>query len=196
MAQAFEGVRVVDFTQVFAGPFATHQLALQGADVIKIEQPGPGDMARDLLDEPNFGKGIFSPVFVGLNTSKRSLAIDLKRAEAKEVVLRLVEEADVVIQNFTPGVIERLGFDYPAVKAVKPDIVYCSISGYGLEGPRRRSGAFDGAVQAASGLMATNGHPETGPTRTLSPIVDIVTGMMACFAITSALYRRLATGEG
>ena len=196
MSQAFEGVRVVDFTQVVAGPVATYQLGLLGAEVIKVESPAGGDIARRLLDPTGFGGGELAPSFIGVNHNKRSLAVDLKRPEGRTAVERIVRRADVLVENFRPGVIERLGFGYETVRGWRPSIVYCSISGYGQEGPRRGMAAFDGAIQAASGMMTANGHPETGPTRTLSPIVDVTTGMMAAFAIAAALHRRQATGAG
>ena len=196
MSQAFEGVRIVDFTQVVAGPVATYQLGMLGAEIIKVEPVTSGDMARGLLDPTGFGHGEMAPAFVGVNHNKRSLAVDLKRPEGRAAVERIVRTADVVVENFKPGVIGRLGFDYETVRRWRPSIVYCSISGYGQQGPRRSMAAFDGAIQAASGMMAANGHEETGPTRTVSPIIDVTTGMMAAFAIASALHRRQATGEG
>ena len=196
MTQAFEGVRVVDFTQVVAGPVATYQLGMLGAEVIKVEPVTGGDMARGLLDPTGFGHGEMAPAFIGINHNKRSLAVDLKRPEGRAAVERIVRRADVLVENFKPGVIGRLGFDHETVRGWRPSIVYCSISGYGQEGPRRSMAAFDGAIQAASGMMAANGHEETGPTRTVSPIIDVTTGMMAAFAIASALHRRQATGAG
>ena len=196
MSQAFEGVRVVDFTQVVAGPVATYQLGLLGAEVVKVEPVAGGDIARGLLDLAGFGRGEMAPAFIGVNHNKRSIAVDLKRPGGRAAVERIVRRADVLVENFKPGVIGRLGFDYDTVRAWRPDIVYCSISGYGQQGPRRSMAAFDGAIQASSGMMAANGHEETGPTRTVSPIIDVTTGMMAAFAIASALHRRRATGAG
>lgn len=196
MARAFEGIKVLDFTQVVSGPVSTYQLGLMGAEIVKVELPGKGDQCRALLDEDDFGKGMLAPMFIGINLNKRSIAMDLKHADAKATLEPLVKQADVVVENFRPGVIERLGFGYEAVRALKPSIVYCSISGYGQNGPRSTDAAYDGAVQAASGLMATNGHEETGPTRTISPVIDVTTGLMAALAISSALHRRSVSGEG
>ena len=196
MSQAFEGVRIVDFTQVVAGPVATYQLAMLGAEVVKVESTEGGDIARGLLDFTDFGHGEMAPAFIGVNHNKRSIAVDLKRPAGRAVVERMVRRADVLVENFKPGVIARLGFDYETVRAWCPSIVYCSISGYGQAGPRRSMAAFDGAIQAASGMMAANGHEETGPTRTVSPIIDATTGMTAAFAIASAIHRREKTGEG
>lgn len=196
MAKAFEGLRVIDFSQVLAGPMATAQLALLGADVVKIEQPGSGDQSRGLMTDGKFLDINTSPMFLGVNPGKRSIALDLKNEAAREIVHRLLADADVVIENFRAGVIGKLGFDYDAVRKIRPDIVYCSISGYGQEGPQSGIAAFDGAVQAASGMMSTTGTPETGPIRAGFFAVDMSTGITAAFAIASALYRRQATGEG
>lgn len=195
MAHAFEGIRILDFSQVLAGPAATHFFAMLGAEVIKIENPASGDQFRNLLATEAFEDYGMSPGFMTLNTGKRSLAIDLKHPDAKEVVLRIARTADVVVENFRAGVIDELGFGYEAVRAVRQDIVYCSISGYGQTGAMQGAAAYDGAIQAASGMMSVNGHPETGPTRTSYTVVDMSTAITAAFAISSALFRRQATGE-
>lgn len=194
MTQAFEGIRIIDFTQVLAGPFATQQLAQLGADVIKIEQPGSGDQTRGLLADTDHGG--MSPAFLTCNLGKRSLTLNLKAAEAKEIVHALVAGADAVVENFKPGVMARLGFGYDHLVAVRPDLVFCSISGYGQQGPKSHLPAYDGAIQAASGMMAITGHPETGPTRTGYMPVDMATALNAAFALAAALYRRRETGLG
>ena len=191
--QALTGLRILDFTQVLAGPFATQQLAQIGALVIKIEQPVTGDMTRGLMSASSDG---MSPSFLTCNLGKRSLAIDLKHPNAREVIFKLVSQADAVVENFKPGTIERLGFGYEAIKAVKPDIVYASISGFGQEGPRATQPAFDGAIQAFSGMMSISGYPETGPVRSGYFSVDMSTSLNAAFSITAALFRRHVTGEG
>mgnify|MGYP001829109809 CR=1 FL=1 len=196
MSQAFSGIRIIDFTQVLAGPFATQQLALLGADVIKIEERINGDQTRGLLNDTPGSNPSMSPSFMSCNLGKRSLTLDLKSPRAKEIVYRLVGEADVVVENFRAGVMERLGFGYEALKALKGDLIYCSVSGYGQMGPKAGTPAYDGAIQAASGMMAITGHPETGPTRTGYMPVDMGTALNTAFAISAALYRRLATGEG
>ena len=192
----FDGVRVIDFSRVIAGPYASEQLALLGADIVKIEQPGPGDDGRGMSTDPSLSARRVGSIFLGLNAGKRSLALDLKHPRAKEVVHRLVAGADVVLQNFRPGVTERLGFDYESLKAVAPKIVYCSISGFGQEGPGRGAPAYDGRIQATSGMMSITGHPETGPVRAGFPVCDAATGMTAAYAIAAALFRRERTGEG
>jgi len=196
MAKAFSGIRVVDFSQVFAGPFCTHQLASLGADVIKIEEPKFGDQARSIAADNDLGRIGMSPFYLAMNANKRSMTLDLKHPKAKEILTKLITGADVVVQNFRGGVLERLGFGYEAVRAIRPDIVYCSISGYGQDGPYASAPAYDGAIQAVSGMMAVTGHQSTGPTRVGFTVVDLATAIMAAFAVSSALYRRATTGEG
>ncbi len=190
---ALSGIRVLDFTQVLAGPFATQQLAQLGADVIKIEQPKVGDITRGLMSPGTDG---FAPSFLTCNLGKRSLSLDLKQTKAREIVFKLLQTCDVVVENFKPGTIARLGFGYDDLRAQKPDIVYASISGYGQNGPKSGLPAFDGAIQAASGMMSVSGHPESGPVRTGYFSVDMSTALNAAFAITAALFRRHLTGEG
>ena len=196
VAKAFEGVRIVDFTQVLCGPMATAQLALLGAEVIKIEQPEVGDQMRMLSARDHWAETRCSPAFMGVNYGKRSITLNLKSPEAKEIVTRLVKGANVIAENFKPGVLDRLGFGYEWAKSVEPSIVYLSISGFGQTGPLRGAGAYDGAIQAMSGMMSTTGTPELGPLRAGFPIADMTTGMNAAFALASALYRQKATGEG
>lgn len=196
MAQAFAGVRIIDFSQVFAGPFATMQMGLLGADVIKIEEPGEGDQCRGIGADNDIGRAGMPPFYLAMNANKRSMTLDLKHQRAAEVITRLVKSADVIVQNFRPGVIDRLGFGFEAMRGVRPDIIYCSVSGYGQTGPSSRAPAYDGAVQAASGMMSVTGHPESGPTRVGFTVVDLGTAVMAAFAISGALYRRAMTGEG
>lgn len=191
--QAFTGLRIIDFTQVLAGPFATQQLAQLGADVIKIEQPDAGDITRGLMSSGSDG---MAPSFLTCNLGKRAITLDLKHPKAKEIVHRLVASADAVVENFKPGTIDKLGFGYEALKAIKPDLVYASISGYGQSGPKSKLPAFDGAIQASSGMMSISGHPESGPTRTGYFSVDMSTALNAAFAISAALFRRHLTGEG
>jgi len=194
MPQAFEGLRIIDFTQVLAGPFAVLQLALLGAEVVKVEQPQSGDQTRGLM---NHGKNDgMSPSFLAMNPNKKSLTLNLKSPEAVKIVKQLVASADVVIENFKAGTMERLGLGFATIKAIKPDIIFCSISGYGQVGPKAGEAAYDGAIQAASGMMSQNGHPETGPTRTAYMPVDMSTALYAAFTISAALFRRANTGLG
>ncbi len=196
MAKAFEGVRIVDFTQVLCGPMATAQLALLGADVIKIEQPEIGDQMRMLSARDTWAETRCGPGFMGVNYGKRSIAINLKAPEAEEIVRRMVRGANAIAENFKPGVLERLGFGYEWARKIEPNIVYCSISGFGQQGPMRGAGAYDGAIQAISGMMSATGTPETGPLRVGFPAADMTTGFNAAFALASALYRQKATGDG
>ena len=191
--QAFTGLRILDFTQVLAGPFATQQLAQLGADVIKIEARDVGDLTRGLLAT---GADGMAPSFLTCNLGKRSLTLDLKHPSAKDIIFKLLETSDAVVENFKPGTIEKLGFGYEAMRARKPDIVYASISGYGQTGPKSELPAFDGAIQAASGMMSISGHADTGPVRTGYFSVDMSTALNAAFAISAALFRRHVTGEG
>ena len=196
MAQPFSGVRVIDFTQVIAGPFCTQHLAMLGADVVKVEHPDGGDQGRRLLADNDLGAIGMSPMFLSINSGKRSMTLDLKHRRAGEVVRRLVSGADAVVENFKAGTMSRMGFGYDDLRKVKPDLVYCSISGYGQSGPYAGAPAYDGAIQAASGMMSVTGHPDKGPTRAGFTAVDLSTGITAAFACAAALYRRKATGEG
>ena len=196
MSLAFDGVRILDFSQVLAGPGATQLLNMLGADVIKIENPASGDQMRWIMQPEGSEKFGMSPGFMSMNFGKRSVALDLKHARAKDVVFKLVRHADVVVENFRAGAIEKLGFGYDAVSKAKPDVIYCSISGYGQQGPVRGAAAYDGAIQAASGMMSVTGHPESGPVRAGYQSADMPTAMTAAFAIASALHRKAKTGEG
>jgi formyl-CoA transferase len=196
MAQAFTGVRIIDFTQVLAGPFATQQLALLGADIIKVESPQSGDQTRGLMTDSADAAAGMSPSFLSCNLGKRSLTLNLKSPHAAAIIERLVTDADVVVENFRAGVMERLGFGYESLRAIRPDLIYCSVSGYGQDGPKAGIPAYDGAIQADSGMMAITGFPDTGPTRTGYMPVDMATALNTAFAISAALYRRLNTGEG
>ncbi len=196
MTQAFEKVRILDFSQVIAGPFAAQLLNMLGATVIKVEQPGSGDQMRGILPVDESPRPGLTPGFMAYNFGKQSVAINLKAPDAREVIMKLVAQSDVVVENFRAGVIDQLGFGYEALREIKPDIIYCSISGYGQTGPDSRRAAYDAAIQASSGMMAATGHPGTGPTRATAFPIDISTGITAAFAIASALYRHAQTGEG
>jgi|TARA_B100001964_G_scaffold73018_1_gene82753 formyl-CoA transferase len=196
MALAFSDLRIIDFTQVLAGPYASQLLAMLGADIIKIEEPGQGDPLRQMLPTEETEQYGMSPAFMTANVGKRSIALDLKHPKSREIIKRLLQDADAMMENFKAGAIERLGLGYEDVQKINPNIVYCSITGYGQQGPMRGAGAYDGAIQAASGMMTLNGHEATGPTRTGFQSVDVPTAITTAFAISSALYRKLATGEG
>lgn len=195
-SKPYEGIRVLDFTQVIAGPVAAQLLNASGAEVIKIEAPGTGDQIRHMVLSSRQDRTRDSAAFNVLSRGKRSVCLNLKSEAGRQVALQLAAQCDVLIENFRPGVMKRLGLDYESVKAVRPDIIYCSVSGYGQTGPLATRPAYDSAIQAASGMMSNTGHPETGPTRTGFTPVDVSAGMMAGFAISSALFRRERTGKG
>ncbi|XAH22025.1 CoA transferase [Xylophilus sp. GW821-FHT01B05] len=191
---ALQGLRVVDFTHFIAGPFATMMLADMGADVIKIEAPGRGDDFRQYPPMiPEFGGG--AP-FVWTNRNKHSIALNLKSSEGLAIALELAAKADVVVENFSTGVIERLGLGYEKLRALNPRLVFCSISAYGREGAYADRTGFDPIAQAESGFIRMNGYPDREGVRSLSPVMDISTAMMASNAILGALVSRSRTGKG
>ncbi|MEJ8573545.1 CoA transferase [Microbaculum marinum] len=188
--QPLEGFRVIDLTHVLAGPFATHHLRCLGAEVIKIERPGSGDPMRALEVQPEWNG--LPPAFRALNAGKKSVVVDLATPRGRDAVLRLAGSADVFVENFRPGVARRLGLAPEDLRAVRPDIVYCSISGWGQSGPNSARGAYDHVIQAATGMMALQGSGEgSPPVKVGFPVIDIATGMSAAEAILAALIRRL-----
>jgi crotonobetainyl-CoA:carnitine CoA-transferase CaiB-like acyl-CoA transferase len=195
VTRPFEGVKILDFTQVLAGPYASYQLALLGADVIKIERRGGEDMRRTPLSR-EWAERDLAPAFQAVNGNKRSLTLDLSKGEAIAIVNKLAAQADVVMENFRPGVMERLGIGYEALSAINPRLIYCAISGFGQTGPGRDGAGYDGKMQAMSGIMAITGHPETGPTRAGFAICDVLSGATAAFGVSSALFQRNQTGKG
>lgn len=193
--QPFAGLVVLDFTQVVAGPLATQLLANSGARVIKVE-PFGGDQLRGMLKTEQQTADEHSPAFSAINRSKQSIAVDLKSEPDLQAVLRLAAQCDVLVENFRPGVAERLGIGYEAIRAINNDIIYCSISGFGQSGPLSPLPAYDGGIQAASGMMSTTGHPQSGPVRTGFLCVDVPTALHSAYAISTALLRRERTGQG
>ena len=191
----FSGIRILDFTQVLAGPFASYQLALLGAEVIKIERRGGEDMRRTPLSREWTDRNM-APPFLAVNGNKKSLTLDLQKPAAREIVLKLAANADVVMENFRPGVMDRLGLGYAALSAVNPKLIYCAISGFGQTGPSSGEAGYDGKIQAMSGIMAITGHAEMGPTRAGFAVCDILSGATGAFAISSALFQRTHTGLG
>jgi crotonobetainyl-CoA:carnitine CoA-transferase CaiB-like acyl-CoA transferase len=195
VTRPFAGVRILDFTRYLAGPYGTYQLALLGADVVKIESR-EGDETRGQLADPVWAERKMAPSFLAVNGNKRSITLDLRRPEAVEVVKRLVAGADVVWENFRGGVMDRLGLGYEALSAINPRLIYCAISGFGRTGPERATAAFDGKLQAMSGIMSITGEPAGGPTRAGFALCDTIGGMTAALAVASALYQRAQTGRG
>jgi crotonobetainyl-CoA:carnitine CoA-transferase CaiB-like acyl-CoA transferase len=190
------GVRVLDLTNVLSGPFATMHLALLGAEVVKIENPVDGDLARKLGCVPELNEKLMGTSFLAQNANKKSVTLNLKDAEAKEIFRKLAKTADVVVENFRPGVMDRLGVGYTALREINPKIVFCAISGFGATGPDAFKPAYDQIIQGLSGVMAVNGDERLNPLRCGFPVCDTVGGLNAAFAIMAALYDRERTGEG
>jgi CoA:oxalate CoA-transferase len=196
MAGLLAGLRVLDLTNVLAGPFCCYQLAQLGAEVIKVETPGTGDLARQLGADPDLNRRLMGASFLAQNAGKRSITLNLKHAKGREAFTRLLKTADVLVENFRPGVMDRLGLGYDALKALKPNLVYCAISGFGQDGPLRLNPAYDQIVQGLSGVMSVTGDAQSAPLRVGYPVADTMGGITAAYAITAALFRRERTGEG
>lgn len=194
MGASLQGIRVLDLTNVLAGPFACHQLAHMGADVIKVESRQGGDLARQLGADPELNRRHMGVSFLAQNAGKRSITVDLKKPEGKEVLRRLVRTADVLVENFRPGVMQRLGLGYDELLAENPRLVYCAISGFGQDGPLRDLPAYDQIIQGMSGTMSITGAPDNAPYRVGYPMADTIGGMTAAFAIAAALADRQRTG--
>src|SRR2546423_5994265 len=196
MTKPFAGVRILDFTRYLAGPYGTYQLALLGADVVKIESRDGDETRGQLVAAREWVERKMPPGFLAVNGNKRSLTLDLRRPEAVEVVKRLVATADVVWENFRPGVMDKLGLGYETLSAINARLIYCAVSGFGHSGPERTTAAFDGKLQAMSGIMSITGEPAGGPMRAGFAICDTIGGMTAALAVSSALYQRTHTGKG
>ncbi len=181
------GVRVLDLTNVLAGPFCCHQLAHLGADVVKVEVPNAGDLARQLGADAALNRDLMGVSFLAQNAGKRSITLDLKHARGKEVLRRLVRDADVVVENFRPGVMDRLGLGYDSLRQANPRLIYCAISGFGQDGPLRDLPAYDQIIQGMSGVMSITGGPQTAPFRVGYPLADTIGGITAALAIAAAL---------
>ncbi len=185
--RALSHVRVLDLTNVLAGPFCCHQLAHMGADVVKVEVPGSGDLARQLGGDPELNEKKMGVSFLAQNAGKRSIEINLKSERGKDLFRELVKTSDVVVENFRPGVMDRLGVGFDVLKEDNPKLIYCAISGFGQDGPLRDLPAYDQIVQGMSGVMSITGAPETAPYRVGYPVSDTVGGMTAAFAIAAQL---------
>jgi CoA:oxalate CoA-transferase len=190
------GFRILDMTNVLAGPFACYQLAQLGADVVKVEVPGSGDLARRLGADAALNKAGMGASFLAQNSGKRSLTLNLKHARGREAFLRLVASADALVENFRPGVMARLGVGYEALKERKPDLVYCAISGFGQDGPLKDNPAYDQIIQGLSGAMSVTGDVNSAPLRVGYPVADTTGGMTAAFALVAALLKRERSGQG
>lgn len=195
MTKPFEGIRVLDFTQVFAGPFGTYRLALLGADVIKVERKG-GENMRFSPGSKEWADRAMAPTWCAVNANKRNIELDLRDPKAIEIVKRLAAKADVVAENFRPGVMQRLGIGYEALSDFNPRLIYCAVSGFGQDGPWKDTPSYDGRIQATSGIMSITGHEDSVPTRAGFAVCDALSGMTSAFAIAAAIHQRAQTGKG
>jgi formyl-CoA transferase len=190
MTLPLQGFRVLDLTNVLAGPFCCHQLAHLGADVVKVEAIGDGDLARQLGADPELNHRRMGVSFLAQNAGKRSITVDLKQCAGREVLQRLVRGAHALVENFRPGVMQRLGVGYERLLEHNPTLVYCAISGFGQDGPLRELPAYDQIVQGMSGMMSVTGAPGTAPYRAGWPVADTVGGLTAALAVAAALAER------
>ncbi len=196
MSRPFEGIRIIDITHVLAGPFAAYQLAVLGADVIKVEHPDEPDQSRETGTDRALNRRKMGTSFLTQGSNKRSITLDLKTEEGREILKQLVARSDVLVENYRPGAFEALGLGYEAMRSVNPRLIYCSISAFGQDGVRREQTAYDHVIQATSGIMAATGTEEVNPIKIGAPAVDYATGTMGAFALASALFQRERTGEG
>jgi crotonobetainyl-CoA:carnitine CoA-transferase CaiB-like acyl-CoA transferase len=190
------GVRVLDLTNVLAGPFCAYQLGLLGADVIKVEVPASGDLARQLGADRVLNEQLMGASFLAQNGGKKSITVNLKSDDGKSVFRRLVETSDVLVENFRPGVMKRLGLDFESLQLTNPRLIYCAISGFGQEGPMKDAPAYDQIIQGLSGMMSITGDDQSAPLRVGYPVADTIGGLTAALAITSALVGRKTSGDG
>ncbi|GAA4335735.1 CoA transferase [Pigmentiphaga soli] len=190
------GVRVLDLTNVIAGPLASYQLAMLGAEVIKIEVPGRGDLARIMGADPGLSEMRMGASFCAMNAGKKSITLNLKRPQGLKIFMQLVESADAVIENFRPGIMKKLGADYEALSKANPRLVYCAVSGFGQDGPLSGRPSYDQIIQGFSGIMSLTGDPDGEPTRAGYVVCDTIAAMTAAFALVAALYRQQKTGQG
>src|SRR5688572_1053998 len=193
----FEGVKILDCTHVLAGPFAAYQLAVLGADVIKVEDPNELDQSRESGADHALNKAGMGTGFLTQGSNKRSIALNLKTERGREALKRLVRDwADVLIENYRPGAFRALGLGYDDLSKLKPKLIYASMTAFGQEGPRGGQTAYDHAIQATSGITAVTGTETSGPIKVGAPVIDYATGTMGAFAISAALYQSLRTGKG
>ena len=190
MSRPLRGVRVLDLTNVLAGPFCCHQLAHMGADVIKVETPGTGDLARQLGADPDLNRKLMGVSFLAQNAGKRSITVNFKHPRGKEIFRKLVKTADVLVENFRPGVMDRLDLGYAALKQEHSRLIYCAISGFGQDGPLRDLPAYDQIIQGMSGVMSITGDERSAPLRVGYPVADTIGGITAAFAVAAALGER------
>jgi crotonobetainyl-CoA:carnitine CoA-transferase CaiB-like acyl-CoA transferase len=190
------GIRVLDLTNVLAGPYCSYQLTLLGAEVVKVEQPGQGDLARRLGSDPDLNAAGIGASFLAQNAGKKSVELDLKDPGDQAAFRDMIAGADVLLENFRAGVLARMGFGWPVLRDLNPRLVYCAISGFGQTGPMRQAPAYDQVIQGLSGMMSITGTPETAPLRVGFPLCDTIGGLMAALSIAAALTGRSRTGQG
>lgn len=196
MSLPLEDVRVFELSNVLAGPFCGYNLARMGAEVVKIENPRGGDLARQLGADPTLAERLFGASFVAVNACKQSVALDLKSAEGKTAFLRMIGEADVLVESFRPKVMDRLGLGYEVLAARNVRLIYCAVSGFGQNGPWADRPAYDQIVQGLSGAMSVTGDRSSAPLRTGFPVADTIAGLTGAFAIAAALVEQRTTGRG
>jgi crotonobetainyl-CoA:carnitine CoA-transferase CaiB-like acyl-CoA transferase len=196
MTRPFEGIRVIDITHVLAGPFATYQLAVLGADVIKVEHPDDPDQSRGAGSDKELNRRNMGTAFLTQGSNKRSITLDLKTEKDCVILKKLVKTADVFVENYRPGAFEALGLGYDALATINPRLIYASFSAFGQSGPRGQQTAYDHVIQATSGIMAMTGTKEAHPIKFGSPAIDYATGMTGAFALSAALFQRARTGKG
>lgn len=192
----FDGVKVIDLTHVLAGPFCTYQLALLGADTIKIESPHEGDIVRESGPKLEMNRRGMGTSFLTQNSNKRCITLDIKTKKGQEILKRLAAKADVFVENYRVGALASLGLGQKDLRAQNPRLIYCSMTGFGQTGPKASHNAYDQVIQGMSGLMSMTGVPGSSPWKAGGPIIDYAAGLSAAFAISSALYLRNRTGEG
>lgn len=192
----FEGIRIIDITHVLAGPFAAYQLALLGADVIKVEDPNDPDQSRDTGSDPELNHALMGTGFLTQGSNKRAITLNLKTEQGRDILRKLVATAGVLVENYRPGAFEALGLGYEDLRKINPKLIYASFSAFGQDGPKRERTAYDHVIQSTSGLMATTGTPEVHPIKIGAPAVDYATGTMGAYALSAALFQRERTGQG
>ena len=193
----FEGIKILDCTHVLAGPFAAYQLAVLGADVIKVDDPNEPDQSRESGSDHSLNKALMGTGFLTQGSNKRAIALNLKTEGGREALKRLVTDwADVMVENYRPGAFKALGLGHEDLAKLNPRLIYASMTAFGQKGPRGTQTAYDHAIQATSGITASTGTETSGPIKAGAPMIDYATGTMGAFAISAALYQRLRTGQG
>ncbi len=192
----FEGIKIIDVTHVLAGPFAAYQLALLGADVIKVEDPNECDQSRESGTDHDLSDAKMGLGFATQASNKRAITVNLKTQKGQEIVKKLAHDADIFVENYRAGAIAKLGLGYKELSAINPKLIYCSMTAFGQDGPRSHMTAYDHAIQSSSGMMRTTGTPEVNPLKVGSPVIDYAVGTMNAFALSAALFQRSRTGVG